>query len=94
MASIVTAYAYGANEMLLCAFSAPKISGLGEVSLVDMHSGEVILSVEGNHLHDFLVVDVSPDTVPCMALPSEADGLWAVLAIDSGVYVYDLMDAG
>jgi hypothetical protein len=96
VASIVTAYTFGTNEMLLCAFSARKaqeLSGLDEVSLVDMYSGEVVLSVEGNELHDFLVLDVSPTTALGKTLKTKSAGLWAVMAIDYGVYVYDLMDA-
>jgi hypothetical protein len=96
VASIISSYTFGTNEMLLCAFSARKaqeLSGLDEVSLVDMYSGEVVLSVEGNELHDFLVLDVSPDTALGKTLKSKAAGLWAVMAIDHGVYVYDLMDA-
>jgi hypothetical protein len=96
VASIITAYALGTSEMLLCAFSARKaqeLSGLDEVSLVDIYSGEVVLSVEGNELHDFLVVDVSPDTALGKTLNSKAAGLWAVMAIDYGVYVYNLIDA-
>ncbi len=95
VSSLILAYLSEENELLLCGMAVADVAGIEEtkeVALVDLRTGEVVLCVEGSQLHDFLVVDVSPISEIARG-PKKETRLWAVMPIDSGVYVYDLMDA-